>query len=72
MKPTPEFAIVYKNQIPYTNAPEILGGGAMYQIYKEEQDALNFLEFDFSDAEYEIRPVIVFDMTDVHLDQSND
>ena len=65
IKPTPAFAIVYKNQIPYTSAPDEIGAGAIYQVYKKEQDALDFLEIPFSHAEYEIRPVIVFDLEDV-------
>jgi hypothetical protein len=72
IRPTPAFAVFYKRNIPYTSAPEMLGGGAIYQVYKNEEDALNFLEIPFVDAKYEMRPVIIFDAADIHLDEAKD
>ena len=36
----------------YTSAPEIIGGGFVYQIYTDRADAEAFCQIPFADAEY--------------------
>ena len=59
------YAIKVKGQkygaMCYTSAPEILGGGSVWQIYKTRRDAEKFLEVPFGDAEYEIIAVDIND-----------
>jgi len=55
------WAIVLKGteDIPYTSAPEMLGGGSIYQVYTSEADAKAFCRVPFADATYEVRPCII-------------
>lgn len=46
------------NALCYTSAPEILGGGTIYQIYTTRKEAEEFVrDIVFSDAKYEVVPV---------------
>lgn len=47
------------SKMAYTSAPEEIGGGTLWQIYKDEASARRFMEVEFSDFEYEIVGVTI-------------